>query len=65
MMESEMKRLTDAQKSYVVQELACFGTPKEVSEALMLEHGARLAASDCSERSRIDTAPPRSHVLPS
>ena len=37
------KRLTDVEKAFVVQELACFGSPKEVSEALMEEYGVQLA----------------------
>ena len=36
-------RLTDAAKTFVVQRLACFGSPKEVSEALMEEYGVQLA----------------------
>ncbi len=37
------KRLNDAEKAFVVQQLACFGSPKEVSEALMEEYGVQLA----------------------
>lgn len=37
------KRLIDEEKAFVVQELACFGSPKEVSEALMEEYGVQLA----------------------
>ena len=37
------KRLNDAEKAFVVQQLACFGSPKEVSEALMQEYGVQLA----------------------
>ncbi len=37
------KRLTDVEKAFVVQGLACFGSPKEVSEALMEEYGVQLA----------------------
>ena len=36
-------RLNDAEKAFVVQELACFGSPKEVSQALMDELGVQLA----------------------
>ena len=39
----QTKRLTDVEKAFVVQELACFGSPKEVSEALMEEYGVQLA----------------------
>ena len=37
------KRLTDIEKTFVVQELGCFGSPKEVSEALTEEYGVQLA----------------------
>ena len=37
------KRLNDAEKAFVVQQLACFGSPKEVSEALMEECAVQLA----------------------
>lgn len=42
-MKSKRKRLTETEKAFVVRELACFGSPKEVSEALMEELGVRLA----------------------
>ncbi len=43
MTKPKKKRLTDVEKAFVVQELACFGSPKEVSDALMDEHGVQLA----------------------
>ncbi len=43
MTKRQKKRLTDAEKAFVVQELACFGSPKEVSEALTEEYGVQLA----------------------
>lgn len=43
MMKRKRKRLTDREKAFVVQELACFGTPKQVAEALMEEYGVQLA----------------------
>ncbi len=43
MTKRQKKRLTDVEKAFVVQELACFGSPKEVSEALMDEYGVQLA----------------------
>ncbi len=43
MTKRQKKRLTDVEKAFVVQELACFGSPKEVSEALMEECAVQLA----------------------
>ncbi len=43
MTKPKKKRLTDVEKAFVVQELACFGSPKKVSEALMEEYGVQLA----------------------
>jgi hypothetical protein len=42
-MKPKRTRLTDGQKTFVVRELACFGSPKEVSEALMAEYSVHLA----------------------
>ena len=43
MTKPKKKRLTDVEKAFVVQELACFGSPKEVSETLMEECAVQLA----------------------
>ncbi len=43
MTKPKKKRLIDIEKAFVVQELACFGSPKEISEALMEEYGVQLA----------------------
>ena len=43
MTKPKRKRLADAEKAFVVKELACFGSPKEVSEALMGAYGVQLA----------------------
>lgn len=43
MTKPKKKRLNDVAKAFVVKELACFGSPKEVSEALMEELGVQLA----------------------
>lgn len=40
-------QLTDVQKAFVVQRLACFDTPKETSEALTAEHNIKLAPQNC------------------
>lgn len=40
-------RLTEEQKAFVVQRLACFDSPAEASEALMTEHGVKLAPQNC------------------
>lgn len=40
---STRTKLTEQQKAFVVQRLACWDSPKEVSEALMEEHGVKLA----------------------
>ena len=54
MTKPKKKRLTDVEKAFVVQELACFGSPKEVSEALMDEHGVQLAPQniECYDRGK-------------
>lgn len=47
---SEPKRktkLSDPQKAFVVQRLACWDSPAEVSDALMREHGVKLAPQNC------------------
>lgn len=43
MTKRQKKRLTDVEKAFVVQELACFGSPKEVAETLMEECAVQLA----------------------
>lgn len=43
MTKPKKKRLNDAEKAFVVRELAGFGSPKEVSTALMEEMGVQLA----------------------
>jgi hypothetical protein len=43
MTKRKKKRLTDVEKAFVVQELACFGSPKETAEALMEEYKVQLA----------------------
>lgn len=43
MTKSKKTRLTEDQKAFVVRELACFSSPKQVSAALMEEYGVLLA----------------------
>ena len=42
-MKSTARKLTAAQKAFVVQRLACFDSPREVVEALREEHGVEIA----------------------
>lgn len=43
MTKQRRRRLNDREKAFVVQQLACYGSPKEVSDALMEEFGVYLA----------------------
>lgn len=40
-------KLTEEQKAFVVQRLACWDTPAEASEALREEHGVELSPQGC------------------